>query len=54
MLSLLFALVLKIRNHLLLVISTITFRSTVFNYNKLVTELDIESTNSDSGDCYDS
>ena len=47
--SLLFLLILKIRNHLLFVISTINiFVAIVINYYKLVTELDIETANLDS------
>ena len=60
MLSLLFLLILKIMNPLSFVISTIQvskgtkirnqkpIRSTVFNYNKLETELDIENSIPDS------
>ena len=55
LLSLLFLLILKIRNHLSFFISTINiFVVLFFNYNKLVTELEIETTISDSLDCKDS
>ena len=49
LLSLLCLLILKIRNHLSFVISTIhLLDSTVLNYNKSVTELDIETIIPDS------
>ena len=45
---LLFLLILKIRNYLSFVISTINLFVVLFNYIKLVTELDIETTIPDS------
>ena len=49
LISLLFLLILKIRNHLLFALSTTNlFRSNAFNYNKFETELDIETTITDS------
>ena len=48
LLSLLFPLILKIRNHLSFVVSMINLFVVFFNYNKLVTELDIENSIPDS------